>query len=193
MTENNQDDGHQSKKVKLTEPEACSQDTPSTQNAASDQCAEQPKTTPPATIFCSVEGCPHKETGFAKRPVWYRHMMETHCPWPDGRYYCPFDTCKCHKSGFRYAVHFNQHMEWHIAHKDMLSWAVVDDIADVQRAIVEGDELLERTKAEWDPKDRATMERPFAEPMWFSAEDLGMNRYRRQGAVRGDILMRDLM
>lgn len=26
------------------------------------------------------------------------------------RWFCPFEECKCHKPGFRYEVHFNEHM-----------------------------------------------------------------------------------
>lgn len=148
MTPNDQNSHKASKRAKL----APSADTRNT---------SQPDA-PPA-IFCSVEGCPHKHSGFSKRPVWYHHMMEEHTPWPDGRYHCPFENCKCHKSGFRYRVHFRHHMDWHICHMDMLSHTKDDDIKDTLKASDELDDLLQRTESEWRLVD---LERMRAETGW---------------------------
>lgn len=129
---------HKSKKIRLTDP------GPSTQ-----QNTPQSKISFPSfTYHCSVESCPQKGIAFTSKPVWYRHMTETHAPWPDGRFYCPFETCQCHKSGFRYRVHYKQHMEWHVFHKDMLTKTTDDDPQEVAKASQESDMLVTAARSE---------------------------------------------
>lgn len=128
---------HMPKKVKLTDPgPSTQQDTP-----------PQPKTSS-VTYHCSVETCPQKGIAFTSKPVWYRHMTETHAPWPDGRFYCPFETCACHKSGFRYRVHYRQHMEWHVYHKDMLTKTTDDKPEEVARASQNSEMLIAAARSE---------------------------------------------
>lgn len=128
---------HKSKKVRLTDP------GPSTQ-----QNTRPPLKTSQATYHCSVESCPQNGINFTSKPVWYRHMTETHAPWPDGRFYCPFETCACHKSGFRYRVHYKQHMEWHVFHKDMLTKTTDDRPEEVAKASQESEMLMAAARSE---------------------------------------------
>lgn len=122
---------HKSKKVRLTDPGLSIQQT-----------TPKLKTSSSATYHCSVESCLQNGTKFTTQPVWYRHMTETHAPWPDGRFYCPFETCQCHKSGFRYRVHYKQHMEWHMSHKDRLTKTTDDDPREVGKASKESEMLV---------------------------------------------------